>query len=480
MEEVDSLLPKSNDKMNEENVHRARNNRKTCGIANKTIATLLVSVLLGLVSGTLYGFGRYARELKQVLVISQSEVQAYGIWMDCGNYIGHPLAGYIYDHKGPKLCCVLGGLIVFGGYSALYIIMQYRELKDWIWIAFCAVGFGSGLGYLAGLGCTTKIFSKKEHYNHLGSAVGLVAAGYGLCSTLVGLTYKSFGGVESAFFIYWGCLVAIVNLTASFVLQSDDISDSGQSENERDGMLQRGQGLIIDEDNESTYTKIVEVQEKSNQEYESDTTAWETWRYFDFWLLAMGFASVTGCGLFVINNLSTIAQSIGASDEFSGTLIILLSISNVLGRIFIGTLADMTEKIFLLQLSSAAMAFSFVLGALSSIFEEKIFVVPMVILVSMAYGGSWVLVVAILIDLFGKKYFGLDYGVAAMGPALSGMLLNSVSALLYDQNVTSDQICLGTNCYLTSFVMTGFTALFGCFVLEILIRRIPQNCIHNL
>ena len=140
-----------------------------------------MSVLLGLVSGTLYGFGRYARALKQVLDISQVQVASFGIWLDCGNYIGHPLSGLIYDRHGARVACLLAALIVFSSYSTIHFMVQWKQnqydddvisnvsiviLK----FAFAGVGFGSGLGYIAGLGSTTAHFLSYPKY--MGRAVG--------------------------------------------------------------------------------------------------------------------------------------------------------------------------------------------------------------------------------------------------------------------------------------------------------------------
>ena len=50
-----------------------------------TLSTVAVSVALGLVSGTVYGFGRYSRDLKSVLDLNQYQIQQLGIFLDTGN-----------------------------------------------------------------------------------------------------------------------------------------------------------------------------------------------------------------------------------------------------------------------------------------------------------------------------------------------------------------------------------------------------------
>lgn len=161
--------------------------------------TLLTSVVLGLVSGTLYGFGRYSQALRDALGITQIQIQRSGILLDAGNYIGHPLTGLIYDMFGPRVSCLSAVVVVFSSYAIIHLaIIATISIPLWmVDVGFLGIGFGSGLGYIAGLGSTTKVCATKSY---LGFAVGLVAAGYGLSSTLVGITYHHIG-LESFFFI---------------------------------------------------------------------------------------------------------------------------------------------------------------------------------------------------------------------------------------------------------------------------------------
>lgn len=451
------------------------------------ILVLIISILLGLVTGTLYGFGRYAKTLKEVLNISQSRVQQFGIWLDCGNYIGHPVTGMIYDRYGPSISCLLGGLIVFVSYAAIHMAL----VSDSTWLfslnlAFAGVGFGSGLGYISGLGSTTAQFSNLRP-QFLARAVALVAAGYGLSSTLVGLTFQWL--TLSRFFLFWGLLVAAVNGIASVFFhcltkQNDSSSSGDDDDNENQTLLQ--EPLLATEEEEGEIMEPNEdVPEVSIQLQEDDIEhdkAWNTWRHLEFWLLVLAFSCVGGCGLFVINNLSLIAQSLGLESEaFAGALIIILSISNVLGRIIMGGLGDyssspvhriVTKRLGLLQLSSFLMTLALLFMAIGSIFEFKsihhtYFLVIMVIMVAVAYGGSWVLIAATLPDLFGTKNYGKDYGLLAMGPALSGMLFNAVSARWYEQHTTSETVCTGSNCYQSAFLLTGGAAMLGCLLLKV-------------
>ena len=124
---------------------------------------LAVSVLLGLVSGTLYGYGRYSRDLKQALELSHFELQLMGILLDSGSCLGHPVVGYVFDHFGPRVTCLCGAVVVFLAYGMIHLIVSSvidvsESSSFWLGSSFFLVGFGSGMGYTAALGSTTKNF----------------------------------------------------------------------------------------------------------------------------------------------------------------------------------------------------------------------------------------------------------------------------------------------------------------------------------
>ena len=504
--------------------------------------TLAVSLLLGLVSGTLYGYGRYSMDLKRTLDLSHFELQLLGILLDTGNYIGHPVVGYIYDHYGPRVSCLTGAVVVFGAFGTIHWIISggfmppsstvvpntsntSSDQQWWIWwyvlcASFFGVGLGSGLGYTAALGSTTKKFQAIPQYRNLG--VGIVASGYGFCSTLVGVSYQALGRNLSHFFLFWALLVASVNLLGAMVFPAQqntvtDTVDSGDTllvdtvEPEEGGSdtLQEGENeeLLFSRPNENDPLeqqgdRLDRGASEMAMPLDLRQPRWAAVRLLDFWILFAIFACCTGCGLFVINNISTMVQSLGGNDTMTGRLVILFSISNCVGRILVGSLADRpnVNKLVLFGVAGAAMAGSLLLNAtVGSSFHnnndnnnnkdtsdrflwETSCLDVTVFLVAIAYGGSWVLVIGILSDWFGTPNFGKNYGIMAMGPALSGMLFNSASAWMYERQASSSSssgtsededatVCLGTACYRGSFFLTGLASLLSLILLGFLASR---------
>mmetsp|Transcript_9752 Transcript_9752/g.22959 ORF Transcript_9752/g.22959 Transcript_9752/m.22959 type:complete len:556 (+) Transcript_9752:51-1718(+) len=470
------------------------------------IPTLVVSILLGLVSGTLYGFGRYARRLKKVLDLTQSQVQTLGICMDCGNYVGHPLTGLIYDRKGPVVSCLVAAVIVFFSYWRIrWTMLNHGDdltpaasfLLD---VAFCGVGFGSGLGYIAGLGSTTKALLKLSTNGspsqYFGTGIGLVAASYGLSSTLVGISYQNLPDLQT-FFLFWALIVPPVNLCAALMFRMQGRSNdattgaeesSSQMTTEEPSMRpllsssnlavlssSNLQDLAAGKPDCAPVTDLRSLEEEATLADSVTLAVWESWRKLEFWLLFASFSCVSGSGLLVINNLSTMVQSMGGSDSTAGTLIIVLGISNVSGRILMGILGDSAtstsptlRRIQLLQAVNITIALAMLLGFFGG--QHTVCLAILVIMVAVAYGGSWVLVVALASSLFGKDHFGKDYGLLALGPAISGMIFNQASARWYEQHASFDNTCFGRECYQTAYLVAGLVALMGSVITLILYK----------
>lgn len=454
------------------------------GVLQSILPTLIISIFLGLVAGTLYGFGRYAMTLKRVLALSQSQVQTLGIWMDCGNYVGHPLTGFIYDRQGPVVSCLLASIIVFFSYRNIRLtLMGHHDGDDLsaeasflLNLAFCGVGFGSGLGYIAGLGSTTKALSSSpSRKQYFGTGIGLVAAGYGMSSTLVGLTYQHLPDLPT-FFRFWALIFPAVSLYAAamFRIQVGMIESEDDTEESSSRMIDPVEQPLLS----STNLKEGPNQEDSSETVPLNHDGWNSWKTPEFWLLFLSFSCVTGAGLMVINNLSTMVESMGGGDTFATTLILVLSFSNVGGRILFGLLGDSlgassaNGRIKMLQGANLMVAFAMFLGYISG--QLAITLAYLVILVALAYGGSWVLIVALASNLFGKTHFGKDYGLLALGPALSGLLFNRFSAMWYEQRASSsegdDNTCLGSKCYETSYLAAGLVAFAGYLVTVVLYK----------
>lgn len=163
-------------------------------------------------------------------------------------------------------------------------------------------------------------------------------------------------------------------------------------------------------------------------------------------------------------------QSLEQTDSLASVALFVLSGSNVFGRIVMGILSDQFCELQLLQISCIIMAVGL---WISFVYSGALQLLITVGFVSLAFGGAWVLIVPVVSNRFGKTNFGRNYGLIAMGPALSGMIFNTMSAWLYQSQIAQSDsdhsgVCIGPDCYRISYLVTSFAAMLGYF----LVRRL--------
>ena len=259
------------------------------------------------------------------------------------------------------------------------------------------------------------MFQHTPHYRSL--AIGVVSAGFGLCSTLVGLSYLALGGLDF-FFLFWAILVAVVNLLGALVLGGTEQSDGGPAaatttttttnpgavrrpldpvsqegnQQQEDGFMFRGthrsendslrsKRMMMTEDrhhryhginnnhNEEAAIGVIDPDLDVDDNCLTPRQEWHAIQSVEFWMLFAVLAGCSGCGLFVINNVSTIVQSLGGHDSVVGQLVILFSVCNCGGRIFVGYLADRPnmKKLDLFCMACLVMARALFLSAVTSL-----------------------------------------------------------------------------------------------------------------
>jgi MFS family permease len=314
----------------------------------------------------MYGFGRYEKDLKTALDKTQSQVQTLGIVLDCGNYIGHPVVGMFYDKFGSRRSSMAAAAIVFAAFVSIQQGVSHPNgafgSAFFLAAGFFSIGLGSGLGYIAALGTTAKVFADTGHKS---KAIGIVSAGFGLSSTLVGVSYSV--GIHRFFFL-WACLGATVNLLSAWLLHSADMSSRKGKDFARLGASIEGG---------ATRPKR------------------STFCLRNFWLLFVSFMMSAGCGLFVINNVSTMAESIGGDDNLSTQLVITLSMCSCAGRLAIGLLGDRLHATrgFIFSCHFGLVALVLLVSSVVYQRGESALLFFTVSLIAFAYGASWVLVV---------------------------------------------------------------------------------------
>lgn len=206
----------------------------------------------------------------------------------------------------------------------------------------------------------------------------------------------------------------------------------------------------------------------------------------DYWLLFFAMGCGTGSGLTAINNLAQMAESLGSRSV--GAFVALVSVWNFLGRMGSGYVSEYymkqyaTPRPVFLFCVQAVMACAHLLFA-SSV-PTMLYLAS--ILVGLAHGAHWTLMVATSSELFGLKYFGALYNTLSISATVGSYILSvKLAGYMYDQQVASLKAaavaagevlngpirCVGPQCFRSTFLLMACVCGMGCLALTRLIAR---------
>ncbi|GLT88827.1 hypothetical protein SLE2022_068360 [Rubroshorea leprosula] len=206
-------------------------------------------------------------------------------------------------------------------------------------------------------------------------------------------------------------------------------------------------------------------------------------------MLILFLATICGMGgtLSVIDNLGQIGASQGYPTQSISTFVSLVSIWGYLGRVIAGFVSEiiLTKYKFPRPLTLTLVVLLSCLGHLLIAFNVPGGLYFASIIIGFCFGAQWPLVLAIISEIFGLKYYStlLNFGTAAI-PIGSYIFNVKVIGNLYDneakKQVTALGItrksgqnlnCTGTACFKLSFIIITAATLFGVFVSFILVLR---------
>ncbi|TFK53323.1 MFS general substrate transporter [Heliocybe sulcata] len=157
------------------------------------------------------------------------------------------------------------------------------------------------------------------------------------------------------------------------------------------------------------------------------------WASSDFWLFLSIMSLLSGTGLMWINNVGSISEALSAKgnpnyDEveaakWQASQVSTVSITNCLGRILIGLLADFTKNTLQLPRSYCAIAVAALclisqltaiwVGDVSELWKASA-------LLGLAYGSLFGLYPTLCIEWFGMPHFSENWGFLSLAPLLGG------------------------------------------------------------
>jgi OFA family oxalate/formate antiporter-like MFS transporter len=359
-------------------------------------------VLMNLALGSLYAWSVFVLPLEKEFGWNRAQtswVYTIAIVTFATTFI---LAGKIQDKRGPRLCALLGSVLVSFGFFL-------TSLTTSLWFLYLVfgivVGAGNGFGYATPIPVASKWFPDKR-----GLVVGMMVGGYGAGSAII-------GPLATNLITSIGWRPTFQLLSAIFLVMG--LIGAWLMTNPPQGYRPAG------------WTPPPAVAARR------DFTTAEMLHTPQFYFLWVAYCLGTTAGQMTISQLVPFARNAGLSAAAAAFAITVGAVGNAGGRILSGWLSDAVGRLTTLRIMVLASAVA--MPALFAFREQPVLFYILVAAVYWCYGTQLSVFASTTADLYGTRNLGLNYGVlftawgaaGILGPIIGGRVFDAFGAYRY-------------------------------------------------
>ncbi|ESW14069.1 hypothetical protein PHAVU_008G250500 [Phaseolus vulgaris] len=497
----------------------------------------LVGIIwLQAINGTNTNFPAYSSQLKQLLSISQFQLNNLAFASDAGKLFGF-LSGLAAVYFPLWLVLMIGSTLGLIGYGVQYLFItnQISSLSYWH-VFFLTVLAGNSICWINTV-CyviTIRNFSSDRQV-----AVGITTSYQGLSAKVYTSIVDVVGNKKRAitFLFLNSVLPLIVGLIATPVVReievirpkhisvgfvvifvitiasgiyavmsslefvSSKISPIGNLIGVSVSLLlpllvplsmkiveswhkntekQRVYNFTLEEGYERTDNAVKEVEDVGVRE---EVGAKVMLRRIDFWLYFFVYLFGATLGLVFLNNLGQIAESRGYSGTSS-----LVSLSSSFG--FFGRLMPSIVDYFYRDskcgsaISRPASMMVFMAPTAGAFFlllnKTHLALYVSTAIIGVCTGAITSIAVSMTTELFGNKNFSVNHNVVVANIPVGSLFFGYLAAIVYRKGVSEGGKCMGMECYRNTFMIWGSLCFFGTFLAFILHARTRKFYSHTL
>ena len=308
------------------------------------------------------------------------------------------LAGKVQDKFGPRVTCIIGGLMVGTGFMWISQTTDY-----WAWIAGFGVmaGMGIGFGYSAATPPALKWFPPAK----TGLIAGIVVAGFGLASVYIAplaqFLLGAYGLQQSMLYFGFG-FVAVTCFFGMFLANPPA-------------------GYVADSQAANLSAKAVVVEDKSPSQI------LKTAKFYTLWTC---FFIGAGAGLMVIGSAKGLAKA--SMGEMAFLVVAIMAVGNAAGRIVAGVVSDKIGRAntLVIMLVFQAVLMFLAIPVIDGTYSNPLAMPLLVTFMVFNYGTNLSLFPSFAKDLWGAKNFGMNYGILFSAWGVGAFALVRVSEML--------------------------------------------------
>lgn len=355
------------------------------------------------------------------------------------------LFGSFYSKWKTRNIITVGGLLLSVG----LICVSFMNSLFMLYLFYgIFAGLGVGMIYTTSMTYAVLLFPEKR-----GLMSGIVAASYGSGAIIWAPAANliiSGSDVLFCFRLLGALFFVVIVVLSRFLMEAPSFATSSDTQPSKDSKIgSKGNRA------------------KSTAPHVIDKTRADMIRMPVFYLTVGMITTGATAGLMLTSSASPILQSqVGFSASSAAALVGLFAVSNTLGRLFWGTIADKINIYFMTALLFVLLVFSMLSLALfphlSGLF------VAMMFLIYLCYGGITTIISPITADLFGMKNLTSNYGLMYVAYGIGGIVGPRIAATFQSISNSSFQG------YTNSFFMAAVLCAVG-LVLNFLIRGIIKK-----
>lgn len=389
--------------------------------------------------GIQYSFGIFFKPLIADFGWSRAATSgAYSVLMICAGISAIP-TGWLADKFGPARVTVVCGLIIGLG---LGLASQVKELWQLYMVFGVLLGIALGGTMAITGGVTARWFIKRR-----GLALGIVSSGIGLGTLIMPPIAErlitSFGWSRA--YVVIGIAGCVITIGSALLLRRDPASI---------GRKPYGADETLQGSDKTSAGSSGHISTKS-------LTLREAIRTRPMWFVGLFYFFINICVQVIIVHLANYATDQGISTLTAATLISMIGIGGILGRLAMGGVSDKIGSYNSLIIMCLLLLFSLVW----LIFSKELWMLYVfAIFFGFAYGGEVPQMPLLIGHLFGLQAVMALTGATSAATRAGGALGSWTGGKIFDI----------THSYSTAFMMTAVTA-FLALIISLALKKMKVN-----
>jgi OFA family oxalate/formate antiporter-like MFS transporter len=329
--------------------------------------------------------------------------------------------GKIVDKGGAKKAFLIGGSL----YGIGFILTRFATSVPMLYLSYGVLcGLGQAFAYAGALGNTQRLFPDKR-----GLATGLVTAANGGAAMITAplITFLIGNQGSPAALRYMGIVFFIVCIAGGLLTKAAP-----------NGYIPAG--WTPPQSNNSNSAGAV-----------NDDVHWKKlFGNYKFYIVLAIFGIGTLSGLMIVSHASTIGQNMfGLTAAVAAVYVSMYSLSNCLGRLFWGTISDKIGRYW--ALSAIFLVVTSMLLVMTVANSATLFAIA-VVGMGLCFGGVMGIVPSVVMENFGAKFYGVNYGIIFSGYAL---------AAFFGPRIGSQMAAANSGDFTQAFIIAMICGLFG-------------------